>query len=808
MNDDVIRALMTSINCVVDDELMTLAEELRPFIEATVKMEMAPWVNAYTVDMDKLYTESKLEMIENTVWGEEYKPMKDYKELFKSVGVEGRKGMGKKVLVVGDPGNGKSTFAKKITRDWSLGKFIDVVLVFVVQLKLIDSGDSIEKIIIQQCPPLDGLKITKEKLGHILDNFGNKCLLIIDGMDEYDGKNEDVLKIIGYQKFYHLNVLVTSRPHCVGEMAKNGFTIVRVQGLSPSSSRSYAFNVLGNSDKVQNMLKFYSENLLDEDSSDTCPRLLLFLGTLVNKGELELSGRHKSLGEINMKLVGSIYRKFLSQKGVKSMDMDEFANVLVGVGKVALDMLKSGKAGLLKRNVICDAGPEAFEYGLLIGSEITDTLFPDETADITISFPYRSVQEFLGAFHFIQKLNDEESLESLLSGTDSDGSVLMMSPLFMYFCLWFLASSRQTLFKFEKKETVLESLKAHIHKRIDHIQVDIGDLEVVYPALTMGYAKNTKQEVGFNILEEVIAMCQNTKELTLRTGDDSSSLSLLSVGSRMPNLKSLTLGDPGTEVVTLCVQWLESSNPEDFNVVLHCQDNVDIDEILAHSMSIGKQASVQVIALREEQDLSEILKEDLRKLHITTGYLPSTVVAREGVMFCPYLTHLSFSNLDIDRSIVTALSGAARMNGMSALSKVNFSGCQGLKGRLSELFQVRWPSLIHINLYHCGVDMTDMNVLSITSSSDETDSTLPKLSSLVVSFDRIQAQQPSTTVTTLFQHPWPRLTQLSLYDVDPVSYPHLCKALSLRRLPNIGRLAVSMHETVEVEQFPCCSINF
>ena len=767
-------------------------------------MEMAPWVKAYTVDMDKLYTESVLEMIENTPgMTEEYQLLKDYRELFESIrnAPQGTKGMGKKVLVVGDPGKGKSTFAKKIARDWSKGYFIDVILVFVVQLKSIDSSDSIEKIIIEQCPPLDGLKINEEKLCNILDTFGNKCLLILDGLDEYDrNKDDDVSKIIRGQKFYRCNVLITSRPHCVGDVVGSGFSIVRVQGFTSTSSESYAFSVLGKTERVQDVLNFYSQSLVDENSSHICPRLLLFLGTLVNKGELDLS-KKKCLGEINMKLVGSLYRKFLSQKGAKTMNMEEFFSVLTKVGKVALDKLNSGKANLLKYKVLKDAGPEAFEYGFLIGSEITDTLFPDETADITITFPYRSVQEFLGAFHFIQKLNSGESIESLLN--KSDKPVLMMNPFFLYFCLW-LVSPKQTHIKLDNN-TIQDSLKSYISQRVDHVQLDTDDIRVSFPALDINQANKMKQELGFNFLDEIMSGCQQMKGLILRVGDASSSSSLLSVGSSMPNLRSLTLADSGVEVLTPCVEWIDSISPEEFSIVLQCRNEIDVDEILAHSMSIGKQASLQVVATREEQDICELVKGDIRRLNITKGdSMNCRIIARDNSVYCPALTHLSFEGLGIDRSVMSTLSKAARQTMIPALNHLSFRRCKdGLKGRLAELFQSRWPSLTRLNLDKCDLDIKDMYFLSNASTTDETSSKLPKLTSLVLSLGNVhQTQQVSLAVTSSFRHPWPRLTHLALHDVDSDSYNKLCKALKLHRLPKLRSLDTSLSGTEEIGESP------
>ena len=61
--------------------------------------------------------------------------------------------------------------------------------------------------------------------------------------------------------------------------------------------------------------------------------------------------------------------------------------------------------------------PDAFDYGLLIGHE-DFRLIRDETADIYVTFPHRSIQEFLGAFYFICELHRGYRIETILGETD------------------------------------------------------------------------------------------------------------------------------------------------------------------------------------------------------------------------------------------------------------------------------------------------------------------------------------------------------------------------------------------------------
>ena len=46
---------------VTGEELQSIAESVRPFAEHAMKIEVAPWLKGYNVEMDELYTELTLE---------------------------------------------------------------------------------------------------------------------------------------------------------------------------------------------------------------------------------------------------------------------------------------------------------------------------------------------------------------------------------------------------------------------------------------------------------------------------------------------------------------------------------------------------------------------------------------------------------------------------------------------------------------------------------------------------------------------------------------------------------------------------
>ena len=101
-----------------------------------------------------------------------------------------------------------------------------------------------------------------------------------------------------------------------------------------------------------------------------------------------------------------------SKKKIEFEDTN-FVNTVTKIGKLAFETLLSRNPLLHRSQVIKDVGPDAFDYGLLIGHEdyhvVTTTL-----ADIYVTFPHRSNQEFLGALYFVMMLNAGKSIENYL----------------------------------------------------------------------------------------------------------------------------------------------------------------------------------------------------------------------------------------------------------------------------------------------------------------------------------------------------------------------------------------------------------
>ena len=115
-------------------EFQTLADTLRPYAEQAMKIEVAPWIRDYAIDMDHLYADLTLEEVVHGGKGATNRPLPNYEAIFTSQRLQ-RPANDNKILLKADPGYGKTSIAKKINWDWAKGIFTTFILIFIVPLK-------------------------------------------------------------------------------------------------------------------------------------------------------------------------------------------------------------------------------------------------------------------------------------------------------------------------------------------------------------------------------------------------------------------------------------------------------------------------------------------------------------------------------------------------------------------------------------------------------------------------------------------------------------------------------------------------
>ena len=205
---------------------------------------------------------------------------------------------------------------------------------------------------------------------------------------------------------------MSSRPHSTTGIETHFQTVVRVDGFTRTEAEKFSFKILNDQKKVADVLNFNPADFRKDVFLHHYPILLSFLCLLVLEDDIDLSSHSITIGEIYQRMIRCLYKKFTIRKGIEYR-IDEFIRAITAIGKLAFQTLMSRKSLLRRSEVIEQVGEDAFDYGLLIGQE-DFRLIRDETADILVMFPHRTLQEFLGAFYFVSMLNNGATIESLL----------------------------------------------------------------------------------------------------------------------------------------------------------------------------------------------------------------------------------------------------------------------------------------------------------------------------------------------------------------------------------------------------------
>ena len=631
-------------NIVSWDEFEALSENLKPYTEQAMKIEVAPWIKDYVVDMDDLYTELSLEEIKNKPSGTKTQKIDHYKEMFgdhddfrnssqsrrvhlaEKLNFQGKSkcsvkvqatGMAIKILVKGDPGVGKTTLMKKIAFDWATEEFTKFVVVFVVFLKLVKPGESIENVIINQIPELEGMNVTPEKLTAFLETFGNRCLLILDGLDEHAlGQNTDVLKIIRGQKLLYCNVIVSSRPHSTKYIEKHFPTVVRVNGFTREEAEKFTLKILGEEKKVLDVLNFSPMDFQETINLHNMPILLSFICLLVREEDIDLSSKSLSSGEIYMKMVRCLYKKFTIRSGIGYQD-SEFIRTLRLLGKLAFETLLSGNLLMQRQDVLEKVGEDAFNFGLLIGHEEGILLLKDEAADILITFPHRSIQEFLGAFFFIFMLNEGTSVERLL-GVHCSKPIFLENPLFLHFCVWLARSP--CYFPVTDGETLraYNSLRADVLGRIDFEQLRLADISILCPALDFPYVPDMKDKVIVTFLGDLLANCKQTRYLVM-SRYESMAWTFSALQVKLSDIRSVQVwSEVNHSSCTMPAQEI-LSDQDCVEITLNGSNNLKkaFDCVLRLFPACAKKVCLKIVLDSDiEVDLSQFLHKELKRLCI------------------------------------------------------------------------------------------------------------------------------------------------------------------------------------------------
>ena len=422
--------------------------------------------------------------------------------------------------------------------------------------------------------------------------------------------------------------------------------------------------------------------------------------------------------------------------------------------------LLSGDPLLKRSDVIREIGEGAFDYGLLIGHE-DFRLIRDETADIFVTFPHRSIQEFLGVLYFIWMLNKGKTVQYLV-GSDCVKPIFLTNPLFLQFCLWFLWDD-QTYFNFEKRHTVYKCLIQFSLNLMNCRQLDMTP----YPVFHISSADITWGKLGVRFLVDILVNCNKTSTLILPPGGDVMNSIL---GKISPILKAITRIKIAQTKTEFHVTFLKAN---EMIIKANCPlDELSVDIILKYYTKLMNEPTVQLYLDEPEYPVVKFSYPNVKNLYMINPRFENTIE------LSPQLTQVYLKGPD-DESIINKLADAVSAN--KSLSHLSLSYCHyHAEGRLPDLFKSELSHLKHLDLRSTDILETDLEFLCLTCNG--LTKTLPNLTSLGLAVPDYMSTD--TFCEKLFILPWPNLNSLYLYGIFD-SYKSLANAVKNNKLQNL-----------------------
>ena len=659
-------------------------------------------------------------------------------------------------------------------------------------LKLVKPEDTIENAIIMQTPELEGMRVTKELLSGILEKFGNQCLLILDGLDEHAlGQNEDVHKIIRGAKCLNCNVFLTSRPHSTGRIERYFDTIIRVEGFTRDEARKFASRIVHDEGKVEAILDFKPAGVENLKSLHSIPILLSILCLLVRENYIDLSVKAMDPGKLYLIMMRCLYEKYAIRKG-KPFENSSFCKALKLIGKIAFETLLSENPFYQRSDISGLIGDDAFDYGLLIGHE-NFRLIGDETADIMVTFPHRSLQEFLGAFYFVLLLNEGVSIDTLL-GVHCKKPIFMTNPLFLQFAIR-IADNLKSMVSTTERVDIQKILSAHAAKVAVGSTLDMADFKSEFPTVR----EEPTDKFCFCILD-LLPFCHSVEHLILSNSYKKIGRVMYALRPNFKQLKSIHIPrprrmwnlnfvhTPGDDSFSGLFVYDQS----DFNIFL--QDigkdrDTDVLNTVLEDCNYSRHypyVSCYLQNLSKGLEFASFLSKEMKGFHLNGAYCQFS--CNNELASCPLLEQLSLRHMTHE-NIYVALSKAIQDKRFPHLRHLTFIECFfKIEGKLSLLFHSCCPTLKHLGLYDFRLDRSDLQLLASVNNNPKR-SLLPELSSLGLS--SLSLNHSTSVISTLFSQPWVNLTSITFADANVETFRAFLDAVNKGKLLNLVELRMS-----------------
>ena len=721
-------------------------QQIRQHTLDSMKSEMAPWAKDYTPKMEDIQTRLRIVSPDN----KKCEGLTDYDELFAD-------SWAKRVLAKGRIGTGKTMLCEKLAFDWARGVFIRFSIVLFISMKLVNPTTPIENVIVRQYNE-KGLSITEQTIRFVLEQLGEKALVIVDEFsDDPSQARENCIRFLQTYKNSKFKLLVTMGWFDTWELRRDIQLVCEIQ----SCNRAEQEIDLSHLPKTD----FDKKAVLDIDidipkmfcdSDHFNPLLVLFLCFIQDRKTEKLPN---NLFEIYLTLGANLYQG----------NIEQFLSNVKDIGKVAFDSLTERTA--IKEDICLRSHIDA---GILIQS------------GSCLMFPHDTIRVFFGALYFILMVDAGQSIESLV-GSQCKKPIFLVDSLFLYFCLSLLNDQNQV--PLSNRGQVYWDLKVYTQKLIDFVQMDLKDVQAMYPVFDPYCTHETGDDIDFSFLTEVLSMCQNTRVLILRPNLPHDRI-WTALQSFVGNLDLVVLAghdhiqnDISDHHGLLYLGNKSLPSDQMLNVLFQNQTVESVKQFL-EMLRVSKRPLVvrfnHCYMCKTMIDLAAFTKDHVQQLHFhhSVFNVDFELFVDADVISCPKLTHLAFNDVHVEDVVLGCLSRSPQ--DLPNLKYLSLAGSKGtVRGKFGLLFQNPWTKLAHLDVSKCQLDCNDLQVICAATNS-ALENKLPSLMSLAVSPNDVTEGNQAD----IFIEPWRKLQALSLLDISS-SDSIFVKALEKELFPSL-----------------------
>ena len=302
--------------------------------------------------------------------------LKKYPELFQR--------HGSRILVLGRPGIGKTTFTHKMALDWACKEFDKFESIFVVKLRDLFPDQSICSAIALQ---YEDYLLPHESIDKYLTQSKDSVLLILDGLDEIDLKKyPQVNRILCGIDYPSCCVMTTSRPHIALEIKDEMSCIANITGFSKESAENYVKHFIPDSDARREFFNKLAEKKIHDMYK--VPIILQALAILYDDDKRSLPETYTATFK---ELVELISLKKIRDGNTK-LSQEDIEAAMQETNKLAFECLMKDQLVFPTDKI---KNHDVLKLGIL---SVTKTVTHQGHRSLA-QFPHKTLQDYAGAGH-------------------------------------------------------------------------------------------------------------------------------------------------------------------------------------------------------------------------------------------------------------------------------------------------------------------------------------------------------------------------------------------------------------------------